>query len=82
MLTLIDHSNIKRFNELSKNHQKVFRYRIKNKFKGIFNDILTILDNYEKLGISPEKLINLSQLMKIIEKYKEVIQKEEAKRFK
>ncbi len=82
MLTLTDYNNIRRFKELNKNHQKVFRYRIRNKFKNVFYGIKEILINYDKLGISPERLISLSELLELVELYKKVIEKEESKAFK
>ena len=67
MLTPSDLWKIENFDKLNKNHQRVFRHRIKNKFKRSPKDMTYILLNYEKLRLKPSDFVDIDSLINLIE---------------
>jgi len=67
MLTPSDLWKIENFYKLNKNHQRVFRHRIKEKFKKAPEDMVYVLLNYEKIKLKPNKLVDIDSLKNLIE---------------
>jgi len=73
MLTFTDYQNVRNFEKLTYNHQKVFRHRIKTKCKDCLKDLKYVLLNYKKLKIyNPNKIIDLDDLMEILQFYEDL----------
>ena len=69
MLTPTDKKNIKRFETLTLNYQRVFRHRLIRKFKKFQEDLEVVLLNYERLGIKVDRIVDIIQLIKLLELY-------------
>lgn len=69
MLTPTDKKNIKDFNNLNINHQRVFKHRLIKKFQQFQQDLEIVLLNYEMLNIKVKKIVNINQLIKLLEIY-------------
>ena len=69
MLTPTDKKNIRNFENLTINHQRVFRHRLIKKFLQFQIDLEIVLLNYAKLGIKINKIIDINQLTKLLELY-------------
>ena len=72
MLTPTDIKNIENFQRLNKNHQRVFRYRIKNKSKKSIKDLNYLLLNYNKLKLKIEDFIDPDYLISLVDTIKEL----------
>jgi hypothetical protein len=69
MLTPTDKRNIQNFENLSANHQRVFKHRLIKKCGASFQEIEVVLRNYKKLGIKIEKAVDIVQLATLLELY-------------
>lgn len=69
MLTPTDKKNIKNFESLTINHQRVFKHRLINKFQQFQQDLEIVLLNYEKLNLKVDRLVDINQLTKLLELY-------------
>ncbi len=72
MLTQTDKDNIKDFDKLNKNHQRVFRHRLCKKFIKFQEDLEIVLLNYERLDLKIDKIVNITQLIKLLELYENI----------
>ncbi len=72
MLTPTDKKNIKDFSNLNINHQRVFRHRLIKKFIKFQQDLEIVLLNHEKLSIRVNKIVDISQLTKLLELYEDL----------
>ena len=69
MLTPTDKNNMENFKRLSGGHQRTFKHRLKIKCTTAIKDIQFVLTNYEKLGIKPDKFVNIIELTNLMEQY-------------
>ena len=69
MLTPTDKRNLKNFWSLTSNHQRVFKFRLKNKCVSALKDVEFVLSNYEKLNIKVNKILDINQLVNLLEWY-------------
>jgi len=69
MLTPTDLKNIKNFQSLNLNHQRVFKHRLIKKCRSSFKDIEYILLKREKLNIKIDKIIDIIQLVSLLDLY-------------
>ncbi|MBT6690513.1 hypothetical protein HN903_02065 [archaeon] len=69
MLTPTNKRNIKNFENLNANHQRVFKCRLIKKCGASFQEIEFVLRNYKKLGIKIEKVVDIVQLATLLELY-------------
>jgi hypothetical protein len=69
MLTPSDFINIKNFENLDINHQRVFKHRLIKKFRKFQEDLEFVLLYYEKMNIKVDKIIDINQLTKLLELY-------------
>jgi len=67
MLTPSDIKNIENFDKLNSNHQRVFRFRIKNKCKYSIKDLNYILLNYNKLKLKLDDFIDIDSLINFVD---------------
>ena len=61
--------NIMNFSKLSKNHQRVFRHRLKRKFKSFVKDLEYVMLHNQTLKLDIEDIIDVEQLMNLLEIY-------------
>jgi len=66
MLTPSNIRNIRNFHNLNKNHQRVFRHRIRKKFDKCVDDIEYIFLNKQTLRIKLDDVIDEDKLMKLL----------------
>mgnify|MGYP001564963605 CR=1 FL=1 len=69
MLTPTDKKNIETFDNLTLNHQRVFKHRLIKKFRQFQNDMEFVLLHFEKLDIKVDKIADINQLTKLLELY-------------
>lgn len=69
MITPSDLQKIKKFNELSPNHKRVFRHRLTQKCIEFQKDLELVILNADKLGIKVRKVFDLSRISHIFEAY-------------
>ncbi len=69
MLTPSDKRNIQNFKSLKKNHQRVFRHRLKRKFKGYAKDLEFILLYHNTLKLNLEKVVSMEDLSFLLNLY-------------
>ncbi len=67
MLTPSDIKNIENFHKLNKNHQRVFRFRIKNKSKNAIRDLNFLLLNHRNLKLKVEDFIDKELLEDLVD---------------
>ncbi len=72
MLTPTDRQNLKNFEKLRPSHQRVFKYRLIEKFRKFQEDLEIVLLHYERLNIKADKIININQLTKLLKLYKDL----------
>ena len=72
MLTPTDLKNIKNFDDLNKNHQRIFKFRLKGKCSRIFQDLDYLLLNYSKLKLKKEEIIDINRLISLIKTYEDL----------
>lgn len=69
MLTPTDIKNIKNFESLKVNHKRVFKHRLIKKCSSSLRDIEIVLNNYEKLNLKIDKVLDINQLINLLELY-------------
>lgn len=72
MLTPTDKKNIQQFESLKPNHQRVFKHRLSHKCLSSIKDIEYILLNYNKLGLKPDKFVDINSLISLMTTYENV----------
>ena len=55
--------------KLKDNHKRIFKHRLRVKCVSSIRDIQYVLANYEKLGIKPDKFIDIIKLTELLEQY-------------
>jgi len=72
MLTPTDKQNIKNFDKLSINHQRVFKHRLIQKCQQFQKDFEFVLLNFEKLNLKVDKITDIVQLTRLLELYEDL----------
>lgn len=72
MLTPSDFRKIENFESLSIGHQRVFRHRLIKKFRDFQRDLHLVLQNFERLEIKADKIVDIIQVIKILELYEDL----------
>jgi len=72
MLTPTNKKNIKDFENLPINHQRVFKHRLMKQCRQSLKDIEYVLLNYEKLNLKVDKVVDINQLTKLLELYEKL----------
>lgn len=67
MLTQREKENISNFGDLKKNHQRVFKHRLKKKCLSAIKDTKIVIMNYEKLGIKIDLFVDINELIGLYE---------------
>lgn len=67
MLTQREKENINNFETLKKNHQRVFKHRLKKRCLSAIKDLRFVIINYEKLGIKIDLFVDINELMGLYE---------------
>jgi hypothetical protein len=69
MLTPTDKKNIENFENLTVNHRRVFKHRLIQKCVKFQTDFEFVLLNFSKLNIKIDKIVDITQLTKLLELY-------------
>ena len=69
MLSNIDIKNIRNFENLKVNHQRVLRWKLRKKCTKLLYHLEYLLLNHDKLKIKPNEIIDTEQLKKVIDLY-------------
>lgn len=69
MLTQRSLENISRFNELTSNYKRIFRYRLKMRVRESLKELLYILTKLQELKISLDDVVELEDLKEIVGAY-------------
>lgn len=72
MLTPTDKRNLKNFEKLTSNHQRVFKHRIKEKCNSALKDIGVVANYHEKLKFKVDKILDINQLVNLMDLYEKL----------
>ena len=69
MLTTTDIENIRNFENLNSNSQRVFKHRLKKKCLSAIKDVQYVLVYHEKLNTKPDKFVDVNEVINLLDQY-------------
>jgi len=69
MLNPTDLENIRNFENLNANSQRVFKHRLKKKCISAITDIQYVLAHYKKLNIKIDKFLEVNEVINLLDQY-------------
>jgi len=69
MLTSTDLKNIKNFDNLNANHQRVFKHRLRKKCISAIKDIQYVFIHHKKLNIKIDKFLEINEVINLLDQY-------------
>lgn len=72
MLTPTDKNNLKNFEKLTPNHQRVFKHRIIEKCNSALRDIETVASYHEKLKLKIDKFLDINKIVDLMKLYEDL----------
>jgi len=75
MLTNKQFRNIQNFDDLSKNYQRVFRYRLRKSSSTMIRDLKILLLKHQELGMKIDDLVDVQELKDLVRTYTKLKEK-------